>query len=106
MSVDAAEYPRYLEAAYKDAKIDKPRNAIGLEQALPPAEMEALLLRAAPAGDEALRQLALARAQAVKDAIEGSGGIADARVFLLAPKQGADGIKDGGKPNRVDFSLR
>ncbi len=68
--------------------------------------MEALLLKSAPAGDEALRQLALARAQAVKDAIEASGGIADARVFLLAPKQGAEGIKDGGKPNRVDFSLR
>jgi hypothetical protein len=104
--VEPAEYPRYLEAAYKDAKLDKPRNAVGLERALPAAEMEALLLKSAPADEEALRQLALARAQAVKDAIEASGGIADARVFLLAPKQGAEGIKDGGKPNRVDFSLR
>ena len=105
-AVEAADYPRYLEAAYKEAKFDKPRTAIGLERSLPPAEMEALLLRNATVGDEALRQLANARAQVVKDAIEQSGGIADARLFLLAPRQGAEGIKDGGKPNRVDFALK
>jgi len=27
-------------------------------------------------------------------------------VFLLAPKVSAEGIKDKGKPTRVDFSLK
>jgi len=27
-------------------------------------------------------------------------------VFLVAPKVGGDGIKDKGKPERVDFSLK
>ena len=28
------------------------------------------------------------------------------RIFLIAPKLTADGIKDKGKPSRVDFALR
>jgi hypothetical protein len=28
------------------------------------------------------------------------------RVFLVAPKLGTEGIKDKGKPERVDFSLK
>src|SRR6185295_19693540 len=101
ISVDATEYPKYLESAYARARFDKPKNAIGFTRELPPAEMEALILQNADAGEDALRELANARAQVVKAAIEKNGDIADARLFLLAPKEGVDGAKDGGKPNRV-----
>jgi hypothetical protein len=100
------EYPRYLEAAYKRASFDKPKNALGLVTTLPVPEMEALLLQHAEAGDDALRELANARAQAVKAAIEKNPEVADARLFLLASRAGTEGAKDGGKPNRVDFALR
>jgi hypothetical protein len=103
--VSAEEYPRFLEAAYKRASSDKPKNALGIVTTLPAPEMEALLLQHAEASDDALRDLANARAQAVKAAIEKNGEVADARLFLLAPRAGTEGAKDGGKPNRVDFAL-
>ena len=34
------------------------------------------------------------------------GKVPAERVFLLAPKLSAEGIKDKGKPTRVDFSLK
>jgi hypothetical protein len=53
-----------------------------------------------------LRELANARALAVKQAIEKNGDVADARLFLLAPKTGSEAAKDGTKATRVDFALR
>jgi hypothetical protein len=104
--VAAEEYPRYLEEAYKRASFDKPKNAVGLVRTLPVPEMEALLLQHTEVGEDALRELGTARAQAVKAALEENGDVADARLFLLASKSGAEGVKGGGAPNRVDFALR
>lgn len=106
VQVSAAEREKYLEQVYDDTKIkDKPRNLIGMAKSLPAAEMEALLRQAAPIGDEQLRQLADARAQAVYEKLQAQPGLAD-RVFIVAPQLDADGIKDEGKPSRVDFSLQ
>ena len=44
---------------------DKPRNLIGIAKSIPDAQMEEMLRSVAPVGDEQLRQLADARAQAV-----------------------------------------
>jgi len=104
--VASDEYPRYLEAAYKNASFEKPKNALGLEKGLPPAEMETALLEHADASEQAMRDLANARAQAVKAAIEKNGDVADARLFLTAPKSGSEPAKDGTKPTRVDFALK
>jgi hypothetical protein len=68
--------------------------------------MEQLMLANAQATDEDLRQLANRRAQVAKDWLVAKGGVPPDRVFLVAPKVGADGIKDKGKPERVDFSLK
>jgi hypothetical protein len=106
MEVSKEEYPRYLAAAYKDAKFTRPRNFIGLLRDLPVPEMEALMLANAPAGDEALRLLANARALAAKDWLVGQGGVPPERVFLVAPRLGAEGVKDRGRPARVDFALK
>jgi len=48
----------------------------------------------------------LPRAQAAKTWLVETGKIAAERVFIVAPKSGAEGIKDKGKPRRVDFSLK
>jgi hypothetical protein len=42
----------------------------------------------------------------VKDSLVETSKIPADRVFLLAPKVSAEGIKDEGKPTRADFSLK
>uniref|UniRef100_UPI0028AFA38C DUF748 domain-containing protein n=1 Tax=Achromobacter sp. TaxID=134375 RepID=UPI0028AFA38C len=106
VQVSAAERTKYLEEVYDDADIkDKPRNFIGMAKSVPTDEMEAMLRGVAPVGDEQLRQLADARAQAVYEKLLAQEGLAD-RVFIVAPQLDADGIKDEGQPSRVDFSLK
>ena len=100
------EYAKYLERAYKAEKFPKPRNVIGLTKSLPPEEMEKLMLANAPAGDAELQALADRRALTVKRYLEQEGKVANERMFLVAPKLSAAGIKDGGKPNRVDFAIQ
>lgn len=106
VTVSPQEYPKYLEAVYRRESFKKPRNLIGLTKSLPTAEMEKLLLEHAPVTDAELRQLADQRALAVKQALEREGKVPDSRLFLTAPKLTAEGIKDKGGPNRVDFSIR
>ncbi|MDH0094598.1 DUF748 domain-containing protein [Achromobacter mucicolens] len=106
VEVSAAERAKYLEAVYDDTDLkDKPRNFIGMAKSIPAAQMEAMLRAAAPVGEEQLRQLADARAQAVYEKLQAQEGLAD-RVFIVAPQLDADGIKDEGQPSRVDFSLK
>jgi hypothetical protein len=106
IEVSREEYLRYLTAAYKGAKFPRPRNFIGMLKELPVAEMEALMLANAVAGEEPLRALANARALAAKDWLVGPGGVAADRVFLMAPRLGTDDVKDKGRPSRVDFALK
>ena len=113
VTVEAEERNRWLAEAYRSAALpDRPRNALGMLQDVPPAEMEAMLLADAKVDDDALRQLANRRAHAVKDAIVATGVQSD-RLFLIAPRLGneAGGVKgaDGetpGAPARVDLALR
>jgi hypothetical protein len=104
--VEAAEYPKYLTAAYKDESFPKPRNLIGMAKDLPVPEMEQLMLTHAQASDEDLRLLANERAQAVKGYLVDTAKVPAERVFVVAPKLTAEGIKDKGKTTRVDFSLK
>ena len=85
---------------------------MGMLKDVPPAEMEAMLLADAKIDDDALRQLANRRAQAVKDAIVATG-VQDERLFLIAPRLGdeAGGVKAAagetpGASARVDLALR
>ena len=104
--VESVEYERYLRRAYGAENFPKPRNAIGLVKELPVPEMETLILTHTQVGDEDLRVLANARAQAAKDWLVNEGKIPAERVFIVAPKLSADGVKDKGKPNRADFSIK
>jgi hypothetical protein len=83
--------------------------------------MEATLLADAKVDDDALRLLANARAQSVKDALAAKG-IAGERVFLIAPRLGSEGAAPTAaaaspsagapepvapsSPRRVDLALR
>jgi len=105
VQISDSERLKYLEEVYDDTDIkDKPRNFIGMSKSIPPEQMETLLLEAAPVRASALRELADARAQAVAEALQAQGPVD--RIFVVEPKLDADGIDDGGKPTRVDFSLK
>ena len=82
----AGERDELLKAVYKDTDIpDKPRNLVGLAKSLPPAEMEALLKSTIAVTPDAMRQLALQRGLAVRDALV-ARGLPSERLFLAAPK--------------------
>ncbi|MFZ6743910.1 DUF748 domain-containing protein [Undibacterium sp. JH2W] len=101
-----AEKVKYLEEVYQAEKFTKPRNAIGMAKTLPSAEAEKMILANTQVTPDALRALAQKRADAVRDYLEDVVGIERERLFLIAPKLNADGIKDKGSPSRVDFLLK
>lgn len=104
VTVSDAERTKYLTEAYKAADFAKPRNMIGFTKSLPPEEMEKLMATNIKVSDDDLRALAERRAQRVRSWLEGK--IESDRVFVVAPKLNADGIKDKGATTRVDFALK
>lgn len=106
ITLDDTDRAKYLEAVYKNEKIDKPKNMIGFAKSLPPDEMQRLILESIVIGQDDLRDLALRRADAVRKYLEDNGKISLERVYLVAPKLTADGITDKGAAARVDFALK
>jgi uncharacterized protein involved in outer membrane biogenesis len=106
VTIEPKEHEKYLTAAYRAAKFERPRNAIGMLKDVPAPEMEQLMLANAQVTEENLRLLAEARAQAAKQWLVETGKVAAERVFIVAPHLSAEGIKDKGKPTRVDFALK
>lgn len=103
-TVKPEEENKYLERAYKAAKFPKPRNVIGLAKSLPPDEMRKLMETNVQVTEADLRELAQRRANAVHVAL--AERVDPERLFVVAPKLTAEGIKDKGKTTRVDFSLK
>jgi hypothetical protein len=106
-ALPADEHERLLKQLYKSTDIpNKPRNAIGFAKDIPPAEMEALLKTRTPVSDDAMRELALQRGLAVRDALIAKG-LPSERLFLAAPKLRA-AAEDAGSAAwtpRVQLSL-
>jgi uncharacterized protein involved in outer membrane biogenesis len=103
VTVSPDEYNKYLTQAYKATDFKKPRNLIGMTKSVPDADMKAALAANAPIDESALRTLAQRRATAVQQYFEGK--VDSKRIFIVAAKMNADGIKDKGAPTRVDFGL-
>jgi hypothetical protein len=104
-SPGADERLRLLKQVYKDTEIpNKPRNLIGLAKDIPAPEMEALLKTRTPVTVEAMRQLALQRGIAVRDALIAKG-LPSERLFLAAPKLRTSGEGDAAWTPRVQLSL-
>jgi hypothetical protein len=93
LSIDAAERPTLIGAAYKAEKFPKPTNGLGFEKSLPPEEMEKLMLVNTRVEDDELRALALRRATAVQSALSKSAPGAASRLYLVTPRLGAGGVE-------------
>jgi hypothetical protein len=110
-SVDAVvvseeEWGGYLKKAYKKEKFPKPRTVLGFAKNLPPAEMEKLMLAHLSVTAADLRQLALARGNAVKNYLTGPAHVDPARVFVLEPGEKPSAPKEKARASRVDLSLK
>ncbi len=99
LPIDGADRPQLIEAAYRKETFPKPRAANGDEKPLPPAEMEKLILANIRVESDELRQLALRRANAVKDVLATSAPDAAPRLFLVSPRTATPG-------NRVELRLK
>jgi len=106
ITVEPAEYEKYLRKAYKAEKFAKPKNIIGLAKDLPVPEMEKLMITNIEVTNDDLRQLASRRAQEVRGAILKAGNVEPSRVFVLDPKTLGPEKKEKVKDSRVDFKLR
>jgi len=102
--IDDVERPELIAQAYAAATFPKPRDEDGKEKALPPEEMEKLLFTQIQVEENDLRQLAKARADAVRDRLLADPRIGADRVFLLEPKVAKTEDPDAGR--RVKFGLR
>lgn len=107
IAIDASDHAKYLKGVYRSTDLpDKPRNFIGMQKDIPQAEMEQRLLAGYKIDENALRELAGHRAQAVKDWLTTKGNIPAERVFVVSPKLSAEGVQGGGAPTRVDFAIK
>ncbi|SDP11064.1 protein of unknown function [Paracidovorax cattleyae] len=95
---DAAQAQAYADALrelYRRTDIPKPRNLLGLALDIPVPEMEALLLARMKVPGGALRELAQARAVAVRDELA-RRGVPLERLFVAAPR--VDARREGAVP--------
>ena len=99
------ERARAFGQLYKQTEIpNKPRNALGFVKDIPGPEMEALLKSRIVVSSETMRELALQRGIAVRDALIAKG-LPSERLFLAAPKLRATGEEDAAWTPRVQLSL-
>lgn len=106
IQITDAERPKYLERVYKDAKFDKPRNVVGFAKSLPPEEMQKLIMEHTEVTQDDLRNLAQQRADQIRTYLQEQSIIEPARIFLIAPKLNADGIKPNEPTARVDLTIQ
>ena len=99
------ERARLVKEVYREADLpDKPRNMIGMQSDIPTAEMEAMLSKNVKVSPEAMRELALQRGLAVRDALVAKG-LASERVFLGDPKLRAGDTADATWAPQVKLTL-
>ena len=88
-TIEPQEYLPLLKEVYRRADLAKRRNLVGMAKDVPQAEMEALLLSSTAVPEDAMRDLALARATAVRDQLA-ANGLPLERLFLGASKSITD----------------
>ena len=81
ITIQPAEYSRYLKAVYKKEKFPKPRNLIGMVKDIPDDEMKKLIIANTLVGDKELQQLATRRAAAVREYLITKGKLESQRLF-------------------------
>jgi len=98
LTIEPAERQHLVGTAYAAAKFSKPKNFIGFEKSLPPAEQEKLLLATTRVDDDQLRDLALRRATAVQAVLSKAAPDAAHRLFLVTAR--------GESHRRVELKLK
>ncbi len=106
VTVEPAEYDRYLTRAYKHGKFAKPRNWLGIAKKESIPEMTRLLLASLDPSPDALRHLAAARAEAVQGYLLQTGKVKADQLFIVGSAGGAAAAKGKGAATRVDLSLK
>ena len=85
-ALSADDRARLVKRLYSDTKLpDKPRNVLGMAKDVPQADMESRLAAGLPLPADAARQLAIARALVVRDALA-ARGLPNERMFVASPK--------------------
>jgi Domain of Unknown Function (DUF748) len=103
VKVPPDEYDKYLRRAYYAADFKKPHNLLGLQKAIPPAEMKKLMSENVKVTDADLRALADARAREVRKYL--AVKVDPARLFVKPPNLNASAAEGGGKSTRAALSL-
>jgi hypothetical protein len=98
------EYNKYLRRVYKAADFDKPRDLIGMSKSLPAEEMKKLILANTKVTDDDLRNLADARAAAVRRYLVGK--IQPERLQTHAPRLNTNGAEAKTPTTVTDLSLQ
>lgn len=98
------QYADSLKEVYRRTDMAKPRNLVGMAKDLSVPEMEALLLADMAIPDEAMRELAQARAVAVRDYLAGRQ-VALGRLFVGAPKIDSESV-NGAPHAELTLSTR
>ena len=103
--LSADDRSRLLKRLYQQTPLpNKPRNALGLLRDLPPAEVEALLPTHILITEDTMRELALQRGLAVRDALM-AAGLPSERLFLAAPRLQLSGEGDATWVPKVQLTL-
>jgi len=107
IEISKEQYPYYVKKAYDAAEFVKPRDADGKVKTLPVEEMEKLLMTHFAFSESDLRNLAVKRADAVKNRLIEGGQVGSDRLFIVEPQiqTAAEGKQDAGA-SRVRFTLR
>ena len=93
LTIEPAERPALLATVWDEAKIAKPKNALGLEKSLPSSEKERLLLASTRVEDDDLRALALRRATMVQSSLAKQVPGGAGRLFLVTPRLGGGRVE-------------
>jgi len=106
LQIQPQEYEKYLTLAYNAEKFTKPRTAPGVQKKLVKEEMEKLIMTNIEVANSDLRQLALHRAEKVKELILGAGEIKAGQIFIVEPPSLSPEKKEKVKESRVNFKLK
>jgi len=87
--ISREEYSTYLWEAYKEASMEKPKNALGFTKKLPEEELEERLRTSVSVSEDALRQLAADRRNRVLEFLRENGPVDPERLFRQNPQIGS-----------------
>ncbi len=106
IAISPGEYNIYLEKAYRAAKFTKPKNILGFNKSLTPAEMETLLKGHISVTDQDLISLALQRAVHVRASLLASGGVEPDRVVVAESNPLHPEEKKDVRESRVEMAVQ